>query len=201
MENEKGKISIGLLIGIAVASLLVISAIILTVSLYYSAPKEVKEEVLEGGSINLTYSDDESSLNITSVTVADDINGMKINKADSYFDFSVVINLNEASQIDYELSVTPSKETTIPAKNIKVYLEKYNSGSYVSLVNPTTLKLNSKKSDLGSKIGSMPIYSNSTKKSLSENYRLRAWVDSTSNYTVNPTDKIVLDVEVHGKAS
>ena len=162
MENEKGKVSTGLLIGLAIASFLVISAVILTVSLYYSMPKEVKEDILEGGSINLTYSDDESSLNIANVTIADDIDGMKINKADNYFDFSVVINLEEASQIDYEISVIPSKENTIPVKNIKVYLEKYNSGAYTSLVDPISLKLNTKTSDLGSKIGSMPLYSSHT---------------------------------------
>lgn len=201
MENEKGKISKGLVVGLIITTLMVICLVCVTSYFYYNAPKKVQEKMLEGGNINLSYTDDSNSLNITSVQVIDDISGMKINKADSYFDFTVTISLDEASNIDYEISVIPNKENTVPTKNIKVYLEKLKSGTFTSTGNPTELKLSNKNSDLGSGAGSMIIYSSNTKKSVSENYRLRAWVDNTSLYVPTMTDKIVLDVEVHGKAS
>ena len=201
MDNEKGKVSKGLVVGLIITSLMVISLVGAVSYFYYNAPKKVQEKVLEGGNINLSYSDDSNSLNITTVQVIDDISGMKINKADSYFDFTVSVSLDEATGIDYEISVKPNKDNTVPTKNIKVYLEKLKSGTFTSTGNPAELKLSNKKTDLGSKAGSMVIYSNSTKKSVSENYRLRAWVDNTSLYVPTMTDKIVLDVDVHGKAS
>ena len=201
MENEKGKISTGLVIGLVVASLIVVGIVSVTSFVYLNAPKEVQERRLDGGNIRLTYSDDDSSLQITSVTMIDDIAGMKINKADSYFDFSVAVDLDEASNIEYEISVIPDSDTTIPTKYIKVYLEKMKSGSFVSTGNPDVLTLSSKITELGSKKGSMVLLKESTKKSGTENYRLRAWVDSTSQYLVTATDKIILNVEVNGKAS
>ena len=201
MENEKGKVSKGLVVGLIVTTLLVVTLVGTTSYFYYNAPKKVQDKMLEGGNINLSYTDDSNSLNITTVPVIDDINGMKINKADSYFDFTVSVDLDEATNIDYEISVIPNKENTVPVKNIKVYLEKLKSGTFSSVGNPVELSLSNKKTDLGSKSGSMVIYNTSTKKSISENYRLRAWVDSTSLYVPTMTDKIVLDVEVHGKAS
>ena len=201
MDNEKGKVSKGLVVGLIITSLMIISLVGAVSYFYYNAPKKVQEKVLEGGNINLSYSDDSNSLNISTVQVIDDISGMKINKADSYFDFTVSVSLDEATCIDYEISVKPNKDNTVPTKNIKVYLEKLKSGTFTSTGNPAQLKLSNKKSKLGTESGSMVIYSNSTKKSVSENYRLRAWVDNTSLYVPTMTDKIVLDVEVHGKAS
>lgn len=201
MENEKGKVSKGLVIGLIITTLIVVGVVSCVSYLYYNAPKKVEEKNLDGGSINLSYSDDSNALNISTVQVIDDISGMKINKADSYFDFTINVALDEASTIDYEVSVIPDKENTVPVKNIKVYLEKLKSGTFSSTGNPSELKLSKKATDLGSKSGSMVIYSNSTKKSVSENYRLRAWVDNTSLYVPTMTDKIVLNVEVHGKAS
>ena len=166
MENEKGKVSKGLVIGLIITTLIVVGVVSCVSYLYYNAPKKVEEKNLDGGSINLSYSDD-----------------------------------SNASTIDYEVSVIPDKENTVPVKNIKVYLEKLKSGTFSSTGNPSELKLSKKATDLGSKSGSMVIYSNSTKKSVSENYRLRAWVDNTSLYVPTMTDKIVLNVEVHGKAS
>ena len=201
MDNEKGKVSKGLVVGLIITTLMVISLVCAVSYFYYNAPKKVQEKVLEGGNINLSYSDDSNSLNITTVQVIDDISGMKINKADSYFDFTVSVSLDEATGIDYEISVKPNKDNTVPTKNIKVYLEKLKSGTFTSTGNPVQLKLSNKKSKLGTESGSMVIYSNSNKKSVSENYRLRAWVDNTSLYVPTMTDKIVLDVDVHGKAS
>ena len=107
----------------------------------------------------------------------------------------------ECPDEDNDVCLKPNKDNTVPTKNIKVYLEKLKSGTFTSTGNPVQLKLSNKKSKLGTESGSMVIYSNSTKKSVSENYRLRAWVDNTSLYVPTMTDKIVLDVDVHGKAS
>lgn len=201
MKNKEGKVSGKLIVLLVVTTLLVIGAVSFTCYYYFNIPKEVKENKLEGGSVNLTYSDDTSSLRLDSVVKLDDLDGMIINKADSYFDFTVDVALDEASKIEYEISVIPNKETTVPSKYIKVYLEKLQTGSFVSVSEPMLLKPIKEKNDFGSKPGSMILYNNSLRRSLSDNYRLRAWVDNTSQYVVSPTDKIVLDVEVNGKAS
>ena len=201
MENEKNKISRGVIIGSIFSTIVVIGIVSLILVSYFNAPKKVKYEELEGGSINLTYTDDENSLVLSNLVSYKDEDGIKINKADMYFDFSVSFALDEASKIEYELSVIPNKENTVPVKNIKVYLEKQKSGEFTSTDEPKLLSLSNKNSTLGSQSGSMVIYNSSTQKSKSENYRLRAWVDSSSLYTIQPTDVISLMVEVHGKAS
>ena len=133
MENEKGKVSKGLVVGLIVTTLMVVALVGTTSYFYYNAPKKVQDKMLEGGNINLSYTDDSNSLNITTVPVIDDINGMKINKADSYFDFTVSVDLDEATNIDYEISVIPNKENTVPVKNIKVVFPRHKRGCQLCL--------------------------------------------------------------------
>ena len=113
---EKNKISKGVLIGIGVASLLVVIIVGITLYLYFSAPKKVQNDFLDGADLKLTYTDEDKGLTITNLTLYDDAHGVLIDNANYYFDFSISAQLNEASKVDYEISVIPNKTTTVPAK-------------------------------------------------------------------------------------
>ncbi len=201
MKEENNKISKGFWIGIIVLSLIFISLVTVVLYLYFSAPQKVESRELSGADINFTYTDEENVLTLTNLIALNDQYGIAQNSIDKYFDFSVSIDLEEASRVDYEISVVPDDKNTVPIDYIKVYLEKLNSGSFSSVFDPDFIKLSTKNSSLGTKKGSMVLYSNSLRKSVSDNYRLRAWVDYGSQYVIQPTDIISLKVEVNGKAS
>ena len=198
---DKNKMSKGVLFGILGVSCLVIIIVVLAAWLYFNAPKKVKKEKLEGGNIYLTYSDDICGLDISGFTALTDDEGKKINRADMYFDFSVASELDEANEILYEIVVTPEKKTTVPLKNIKVYLEKQSSGTYVPVGEPMVLSVSKEKTTLGSPANSMVLHKESKKKSITDNYRLRVWASKEGGATITDKDIISLKVSVNGKAS
>ncbi len=200
-KEEKNKLPLGFKVGVIICSIIFVSIVSFAVYFYFTAPKEIKKEELDGGSINLTYSDDEQILTLSNLYGLTDEQGISLNSADLYFDFTIDVELDEASKIDYEISVIPQSNSTVPVNAIKVYLEKLTSGTYAATNMPVLLNVSKKKSDLGSRIGSMVIYGDTTQKSKKENYRLRAWVDGSAGYEIKPTDIISLKVEVYGKAS
>ncbi|MBQ8132033.1 MAG: hypothetical protein IJ193_06050 [Bacilli bacterium] len=198
---DKNKVSKGVLFGIIGVSCLVIIIVVLAAVLYFNAPKKVKKEKLEGGNIYYTYSDDICGLEITKFQPFTDADGKKINQADMYFDFSVASEMDEANEINYEISITSDKKTTVPLKNVKVYLEKQSSGTYVPVGEPKTVSLSKETSKLGSPANSMVIHTETKKKSITDNYRLRAWVSKESGATLTDKDILSLRVSVSGKAS
>lgn len=200
-KEEKNKLPLGFKVGVIICSIIFVSIVSFAVYFYFTAPKEIKNEELDGGSINLTYSDEEEILTLSNLYGLSDEQGISLNSADLYFDFTLDVELDEASKIEYEISVVPQIKSTVPVNSIKVYLEKLTSGSYTATNIPVLLNPSKKESKLGSKAGSMVIYGDSTQKSKKENYRLRAWVDGSTGYEIKPTDIISLKVEVNGKAS
>lgn len=198
---DKNKMSKGVLFGVLVVTVLVIIILSLAAVLFFNAPKKVKKEQLEGGNVYLTYSDDICGLDISGFTALSDAEGQKLNRADMYFDFSVASELDEANEILYEIAVTPEKKTTVPLKNIKVYLEKQSSGTYVPVGEPMVISVSKEKSTLGSPENSMIIHKEAKKKSITDNYRLRVWASKESGATITEKDIISLKVSVSGKAS
>ena len=198
---DKNKMSKGVLFGVLGVSCLVIIIVALAAWLYFNAPKKVKKEQLEGGNIYLTYSDDICGLDVSGFNALTDEEGQKLNRADMYFDFSVASELDEANEIIYEIVVTPDKKTTVPLKNIKVYLEKQSSGTYVPVGEPMIISVSKDKTSFGSPANSMIIHKEAKKKSITDNYRLRVWASKESGVTITDKDIISLKVSVNGKAS
>lgn len=200
MEKEKNRVSKGFLIVIILMSIIVITGASVAVYLHFNAPKKIDNKELDGGSVALTYSDDDSGITITNLTLLNDEFGKKQNSVEKYFDFSVATELEEASKIDYELSLVVNSKNTVPIKYIKIYLEKLNSGTFSSVSEPK-LFTNLAAANKTNKNNSVVIYKDTLNKTGRENYRLRAWVDSASQYVIQPTDVISLNVKITGKAS
>lgn len=186
-------ITISLIIGIV---------LILLVSIYFTSDKKVIYQNLDGGTVTLSYMDEFNGISINNASLTSDAIGMKLDGADQYFDFSIISKINEASKIDYEISVVKdtNKSTTID-DYIKVYLEKLVDGSYSPVFGPVTYETLGKDSSLGSKAGSMILYKERKTKSGTDNYRLRVWLSDSANIKKGAKQNITLLVYVNGKAS
>ena len=159
-------------------------------SCFSNRDADVIEKVIEGGHVTLSYTDKTSGLTVINATPTTDNVGSKESGEGKYFDFSVDVDLKDASKIEYEISV--KKDTTrsnILDTDIRIYLEKEDSGSYGEFFGPEKYVPIKKKTDLGTESGSMVVANVKRIKSGTDNYRLRLWLSDTSliasgNYSV-----------------
>ena len=200
MENKKGnELSKSFwIILIAICVVLAITMGVLLVA-FLNKEDEVIDKVESGGNIILNYTKNITGLSITNAIPTADAIGMKESDSDKYFDFSVNVELDNATSIDYEIAVVKdTKSSTILDDDIRIYLEKENSGTYMKVFGPSPFTGISKVSDLGSEKGSMILTNVTTKKSTTDNYRLRLWLSDTSLLT---SGSYSVEVIVNGKAN
>lgn len=189
----------GLYVSLIISFFVLVLLIVLVVVFFKQPPKEEKKK-LDGGSVILTYVDDSSILILDDVVPKSDEEGISNIAADQYFDFTVTTDIVEANELDFEIGVECNKETTVNCELIKVYLEEMIDGGYVKVSDPLLFKPIDKKTDLGTKKGSMVLYKGKDKKSAYHNFRLRAWVNPDASIDSAITYRIILDVNVYGKA-
>ena len=178
---------------------LVIVGLIITGFVVFSLKgKEVIEEEENGANLIITYTDNATGLKITDSPKISDEVGMKKDGKGEYFDFSVDVDLDNASLVEYEIGIVKNmKNTNITNDDIRIYLEKEISGTYTKVFGPDKFIPLTKKSEYGSKIGTMVLYKFKKENSTADNYRLRMWLSDKAS-----VDKGNFDVEVvlSGKA-
>ena len=185
--------------------ILMMSVVILLIGLivagfvaYSMREKDVLEEEENGADIILNYTSNDSGLKIKNTSKVKDADGMVNLKDGEYFDFSVEVLLDSASNVEYEISVEPDEiNSTIPNDDIKIYLEKEKEGTYTKVFGPDKFIPLKKESKLGSKKGSMPLIEVKKTNSNTDNYRLRMWLSDKSNLNEGTYS---VEVEVHGIA-
>ena len=189
-----------LIILISGISVLLLIILIVFIVAFFNKPKEVIIEKKIGGEVNISYTDKTNSLNLVNVTPIEDSVAIKDLTGDNYFEFSVDTKVDGASEVEYEISVSKnSAKSTINDSDIKIYLEKENSGSYTKVFGPDKYKGISKTSNLGTPKGDMILTKVSNKKSITENYRLKVWLSSAAAPGTVPQN-YSLDINVVGKA-
>lgn len=177
-----------LLIGLIVLGFVVFSL---------TGPKIVDEEE-NGADIILNYSSNISGLQIRNASKTKDEDGILNLKDGEYFDFSVEVILDNASKVEYEISIIKDElNSTISDEDIKIYLEKEKEGTYTKVFGPSNFKPIKKKSEFGSIKGSMPLLSVKKTNSNTDNYRLRIWL---SDKAVLDNGNYAVEVEVNGIA-
>ena len=199
MENKKsGSLSRNfwyVLIGMCLALLFFVGIIFFA---FANREPEVIEKKVKGGNIILNYTNDITGLSISKATPITDNVGMKNEKEGEVFDFTIDIDIDSASAIDYEIAVIKEESaSTIKDDDIRIYLEKEDRGTYEKVFGPEAYKPLEKDTKLGSPEGSMVVFKDTTKKSLKENYRLRMWLSSKS---VTKDGNYKVEVVVNGKA-
>ena len=167
---------------------------------FYGKRKPViyeKEKV--GGYVTLNYSSTLDSFNVVNSVPTTDEVGKALSIDGSYFDFSINVDLRGVSTLNYELSAKiDNLSSDINTDDIIIYLEKEESGTYTSVLEPTPFKKLEKKSDIGTSKDNMLLVSQKRKKSITDNYRLRSWVSDKSLAT-NANYSILLEVKAVGK--
>lgn len=190
MENKKGDLSKKFWYVIGAICFILLVLVIIGFFAYKNRKPEVIDKKVKGGSIVLNYVDNVTGLNLKNMSPTTDAIGMKNDKEGQYFDFSIEAELSKASKIEYELAVIKDEEnSTISDDDIKVYLEKEDSGTYNKVFGPKAYKKIKQDSKLGSPEGSMILLKETIKKDVKENYRLRIWLSDKSltkqgNYSV-----------------
>ena len=153
-----------------------------------------EEEVIvndeNGGNVVLNYSSDFAGIVIKNAVPTTDAVGMKKSENGDYFDFSVESTLDNARSVEYELSLVKDKKlSNIPDEDIRIYLEKENSGTYTAVFEPTGFTPLKKDSKYGSKAGDMVLTKEKKTRKSTDLYRLRIWLRDQStvvngNYSV-----------------
>ncbi len=163
-------------------------------AVFANSKRPVIENEENGGNIVLNYAGEDTVLKLDKVVPTADSVGMKDNE--SYFDFSVDVSLDNATFVDYEISVMKNKKnSTIDDDDIRIYLEYEDSGSYVSVFEPQKFTPVKKTTKRGSPSGSMVLYHIKRTKSLTDRYRLRMWLSDKSVVT---TGTYELEIYVNG---
>lgn len=199
MENKKG---ISKKVWLIIISIIFVVGIVLGLSTYmfYAQPKDVEIDELNGGEVLLTYTDDENVFTINNAVKMSDADGIIQNAADKYFDFTVSTDINNANNIEYSIIlVKDDKASTALNDNIKIYLEKQNSGSYVEAFGPGVFAPNLNNAIYNG--DAMTILKVSKKNSSKDNYRLRMWVSDDANITPEQIQNYSVKIIVEGKAS
>ena len=197
-KDNDSKIKLIVIISI-ISVLLLLLVVIMTVS-FFNKPKEVITDKQVGGEVNITYTDKSSSLNVVNITPVEDSVAIKDLKGDNYFEFSVETKIDKANEVNYEISISKNTDKcTINDSDIRIYLEKENSGSYAKVFGPDKFKGISKATELGTPKGDMVLAKVSNKKSIVENYRLKVWLSNTVDPALTNQNYSV-DINVVGKA-
>lgn len=191
MKNgKKNEISNKVWIIIISICLVLIIFVAIGFAVFSNREDKVIERVENGGNIVLNYANNLSGLKLIDTAPTTDAIGMTDLTPGEYFDFSIDVNLDNATSVEYEISIVKdSKNSTIDDDDIRIYLEKENSGTFSSVFSPSSFVAITSSSELGSPKGSMILYHETKKKSTAENYRLRVWLSDSSvltsgNYSV-----------------
>ena len=191
MNKKEEKVSKNFMItNIILCSILLILSIT-GIILFVNRKPEVIEKNTDGGKVTLNYTSPTNSFAIMDALKTSDSVGEKLSEDGKCYDFSVDINLDTSFNMEYELSlIKDEKYSTIPDEDIRIYLEKEESGTYTRVFGPQEFKPIKDKTKIGSDTGSMVISKVSKIKSGSDHYRLRMWLADSSklekgNYSVD----------------
>lgn len=196
-DNNQKKLSKKFWIITFIFSLIVICFFIVGVVVFVNKKPEVINKTSYGGTIKLNYTSNSNVFSIENLKLISDDEGMKMLDAGMYYDFSVVSNLNKSKNVTYEISIEKVLgKSNVDDKDIKIYLEKEDSGSYKSVLKPTNYQIIKKTSNVGTKKG-MVLYKNTINKSSTDNYRLRIWLSDKSSLTEG---KYAVEVNINAKA-
>ena len=179
---EKEKMSKNFKILILVLFILFVIITIIGFVVFSKNREKVVTEDKKGGNVTLNYSSDVNFLNITNAVPVTDAVAVTSNTDGSYFDFSVDTEIKDAKDVVYELSVK-KVSGNVNLNDIKIYLEKEDSGTFNSIMEPTIFKEEKKKTDIGTEKGNMILVKQKNTKSTIDNYRIRTWVSETSLVT------------------
>lgn len=195
MASEKTSKQFNVIIVAIVLILIVVFSLCLW--LFFEHKEKVIYQVENGGNVFLNYVSDFEGLSLHNMIPSSDDNGIIGLKDGSFFDFSVDTKLDEASIIDYEISLFREKKYAYLDKYIRIYLEEEKSGTYTKVFGPSEFIPLKKNNKYGTNAGDMVLLHVRKKNKSTNRYRLRMWLSNNSNIS---SGDYSVSVKINGKA-
>ena len=195
-KNEKDVISKKFWLILIFMCIFFIGLISVGFYIFSNRKEDVIEKKEQGAKIYLNYTNSSPNFILNNLVPTADNDGIK-SEVD-YYDFSVEGEIVNANEVEYEISIVKDlKLSNVSDDDIRIYLEKEDSGTYIKKFGPEKYVSLKKESDLGSESGSMVLWKDSMKNSEVHNYRLKIWLSDKSLLT---TGTYKVDVFVNGES-
>lgn len=200
-----------IILSIVGISILIIAFVGVSYAAYNSFISDSNSNMISTGTISLSFNNQSKSVSMNSMMPMSDEVGKNLTGDGNVYDFVVRTNLAPHTTLNYEISAEKVKTDTemLSDDSVKLYLQKYDLNQYVDTPItsiPQHFNVLTEDSFLGSKKGTMILYSGTFSntsdeaKDLSENFRLRMWVDQNTiidsvsrnfNIKLNVTAKVI----------
>jgi len=200
MEKNNSKEILFSILGIFI---LVVAVVGVSFAVFTFSQTGEKTNSITTGTINMSYSESESGINLVNALPINDEQGKALSGTDNVFDFTVdtTINGTGITTINYAITAV-SSNSTVDNSAIKVYLTNMDSNADSEILEPT--KISNLSTTNGNEAYNAPsgefiLLSETMDTSSSHKYRLRMWV--ADDYTVTTGGSYTLKVNVYGAAA
>ncbi len=191
-EKMKQKETKQLLLSVFGVALIILAITGFTYAIFTYTVTSSKTNQIRTGSIKMSYL--ESNTNVISINNAMPTTDLVGKNQNDYFDFTLSAEISGTSTISYDIFAQQIEtENSIDNNEIKVYLEKEESGKYEAVMEPLVFSPTTDKGMLLYKDS----FSNKTNSKVTklENYRFRMWIDEKSDVkTFSKNFKIKINV-------
>lgn len=167
-------------------SVLIIAFVGISYAAFTSVLSDTNSNGVSTGTISLVLDNQSGSVSMTNVMPMSDENGKNLTGDGNVYDFVVYTNLSANTTINYEISAEKIvSDQMLDDNNVRFYLQTVGMNGYEDTAitkTPQPFISLTENSFLGSKKGSMVLYSGTFTNSTSENkkmkqaFRLRMWV-------------------------
>lgn len=174
-----------IILSIVGISILIIAFVGISYAAFHSSLVGVGSNGISTGTISVSLKDNSDTISISNSLPMTDSEGMKLDGDGNVYLFTVQSNLSPNSTLNYEVSLQKEESKNMLDDNlVRFYLEKYEHLMYKSVLEPTSYVPLENDSFLGSKKGSMVIYSGTLTNTgdstelLKGEFKLRMWVSN-----------------------
>ena len=173
-EKKDGKNS--LLISVLALLILLVAIFGISFATITFTDKGSESNTLHTGELRMSYTESTNGITIEDAMPMSDDVGMKLNRENEYFDFTVGTKISGHATIAYEISAEKDVNSTLNEKDVKLYLEKKVGTNYETAMSPTEFTPLKKATQWGTPKGDMLFTTGVTSKTNEDSYRLRMWV-------------------------
>ncbi len=185
---------------ILILSILVVSVVGISFSSFVGTQSGKNDNVVNSGTISMTYTEETNGIRIDNAVPTTDAAGKILSGSNEYFDFTVSSSLIGSSSITYEVAAMKDNSSTISDNEIRLYLEKEESGTYNEAMAPSNYVPRTSESTYGAPVGSMVLTTDTHNYSTSDNYRLRMWLGENAVLDFE-TRTYIVKINIYGKAN
>ena len=185
-KNSKNKPLISSIVGL-------IGLVIVTIGITYAVFTYTKlgttDNTVTTGTLKFLYTENtgvKTGIKLTNALPISDTQGKALDGDNNVFDFSIEATNTGTETIPYEVTLRKKNTSTLAEENVKIYLTDRTESQESSILEPTKYsELTQTNINVGSEI-EKTIYNgtvNGGEASYRKDFRLRMWIDETSNQT------------------